>query len=241
MMTFSDFTSALQAIIDILLEWLECVRHPFLACERLLAKRQSEQARVKQAMKIWLSSFIIGTVTLLAVYNTVGLGLGSVGFHLSVFLFVTLALLLASGVIHVGLRWDGVESQFGETLLIYTMFFGTFLPLFWLLGHPGLATILAIIKASKAHGLGFWATTTAVSKTLSALSPQTGMLIQASNALTSIAALALSGMFADVVALYYRTDRQRILSSMSFSIVVLGLVPCFICIMLYYYALFSFV
>ncbi len=240
-MSFNDLTSALNAIIDIFVEWLEYVRHPFLACDRLLVDYESDQVRLKRAMKIWVSSFIIGIVVLTPLYNRAGIGLATLGFHLSLFLFVTLALLLTSGAIHIGLRLDGVKSRFGDTLLIYSLFFGTFSPLFCLLSYPSLALLFSSLRVSKAHHLGSWATAEAVSKALSAPSQIAGIFIQFQHALTVVASLALSGMFAEAVAKYYQTDRPRVLSSMSFSIAVLGIVPGIICAMFYYYVVFSFV
>jgi hypothetical protein len=240
-MIFNELTSALSGLIDIFVEWVEYVRHPFLACDRLLVDYETDQVRLKRAMKIWLSSFIISVVVLTPLYNRGGIGLATLGFHLSLFFFVTLALLLTSGAIHIGLLWDGVKSRFGDTLLIYSLFFGTFSPLFSLLSYPSLAILFSSLKVSKAQHLGSWETAVAVSKAFSSPSPIAAIPLQFEHALTVVASLALSGMFAEAVAKYYQKDRHRILSSMSFSIAVLGIVPGLICAWFYYYVVFSFV
>lgn len=240
-MSFNDLTLAMNAIIDVFVEWLEYARHPFLACNRLLGDYETGQVRLKRAMKIWVSSFIISVVVLTPLYNRAGIGLVTLGFHLSLFLFVTVALLAASGAIHIGLRWDGVKSRFEDTLLIYSLFFGTFSPLFCLLSYPSLALMLSSLMVSKAHHLGSWETAVAVSKAFSAPSPVASILLQFEHALTAVASLALSGMFAEAVAKFHQTDRQRVLSSMSFSIAVLSIVPGFICALFYYYVVSSFV
>lgn len=239
-MTIDDLRSALGAIVNTLVEWLDYLRHPFSACERILANEEPDQVRVKHALTIWLTSFLISVVVLTPLYYAFGITLTRIDFHISVFLFTTLTLLLIGGIVHFGLRRWGIKSSFGDTLVIYSIFFGTYSPLIQLLSYPAATVVLLSLRASKVAHLGLADTVASAYHALSSPSPVMAGLFGFAQVLLTVASFWLTGMFAESAAKAYSVHRQSVLSSMSFSIVVLGIVPTAIAGLFIYYVMFAF-
>lgn len=196
---------------------------------------------MKRAATIWTISFVLGAVVLAPLFNAIGIQFENVGFQLSVFLFQTLAFLLTSIVIHIGLRRYRVNSQIEDTFLIYSVVFGSYYPVLSVLNYPALALLLSSLKASKAHGAGLVNTVAAaLGAVASPSSLAMSVLITTGSFLGAVIGIVLVGVFATAVAGRYLTDRQRVLNSLSFSMGVLVILPAAICSLLYYYVLFSF-
>jgi hypothetical protein len=174
---------------------------------------------------MWVSSFIISAVLLTPVLRGVGIGLGSVDFQLSFFALLTVVLTTTSGFIHIGFRLDGIPSRPADTFLLYALAIGSYSPLFNLLSYPSLSLLVYSMKSARAHSLGFLGSLVASWRAMATPEPFAGALIQVSTALLLPVTLAITGVFAEAIARYYKVDRRKVLSSISFSVAILAFLP----------------
>jgi hypothetical protein len=238
-MDLDGIRKGLDVIADLLVQWVQYIRDPRGNAIRLLAEPETEQSRIKHAVGIWLISFVLSLLILTPVYSSVGIGFKNFEFQLVAFLFLTGALICAGACIHIGFKRYGLRSKFGDTLLVYTVFFGCYTPLFNLLGYPYLYATFRALRQAKAEQLGpYDAAVKVFSNVTSAASvrvvgPVASMLIM-------FAGFLLLAVFADTIADYYGTTRKQILISLSFSISILSQGTTLLMTFLYYFVVYTY-
>jgi hypothetical protein len=238
-MDLDDIRKGMDAIADLVVQWLQYIRDPRGSAIRLLAEAEPEQSRIRHAMGIWIISFVLSLLIVTPVYSSVGIGFKNFEFQLVAFLFLTGNLICAGACIHIGFNRYGIRSKFGDTLLVYTVFFGCYSPLFNLLEYPNLYATFRTLRQAKAEHLGLYDAAVRVlsshqsSASLRIVGPVGSMLI-------NLAAVLLAGAFAGTVADYYGTTRKQILISLSFSMSILALVPAILVTFLYFFLVYTY-
>jgi hypothetical protein len=238
-MILDDIRKGLDAIADLVVQWIQYIRDPRGNAIRLLAEPEPEQSRIRRAIGIWIISFVISLLVLTPIYSSVGIGFKNLEFQLPAFLFLTGALICAGACIHIGLKRYGVPSKFGDTLLVYTVFFGCYSPLFNLVSYPLLYAMFGVLRHVKSEHLGIsdaaaeLFTSFSSTASLRVVGPVTSILLQ-------LAVGLLFGMFAGTMADYYGSTRKQILISLSFSITIMSQLPGLLMIFLYYFVIYTY-
>jgi hypothetical protein len=238
-MTLDEIRKELDAIVDVLVQWIQYIRDPRGRAVKLLGVQEEEQSRIKRALGIWVVSFVISLLVLTPVYSSVGIGFKNVEFQLAIFLFLTSALICAGACAHIGFRWYGLRSNFGDTLLVYTVFFGSYSPIFNFIAYPYSYVLFRALRQAKSGQLGIYDAAVTGFTSL-----QSGAMVTfvgpVANLFTTVATFLLLGMFASTLADYYRTTRKQILISLSFSFTVLAMIPTLLMTFLYYFVVYTY-
>jgi hypothetical protein len=235
-----DIRKGMDAIADLVVQWIQYIRDPRGSAIRLLAEVEPEQSRIRRAMGIWVISFVLSLLILTPVYSSVGIGFKNFEFQLVAFLFLTGTLICAGACMHIGFNRYGIRSKFGDTLLVYTVFFGCYSPLFNLLGYPYLYAIFGALRQAKAEHLGLYDTPVRVFSSLQSSAASVRIVGPVGSMLINLAAILLIGAFAGTIADYYGTTRKQILLSLSFSMSILAQVPVFLMTFLYYLVVYTY-
>jgi hypothetical protein len=240
-MDLDDIRKGMDAIADLLVQWIQYIRDPRGNAIRLLAEAEPEQSRIKHAIGIWIIGFVLSLLILTPVYSSVGIGFKNLEFQLVAFLFLTAYLICAGACVHIGLNRYGVRSRFGDTLLVYTVFFGCYSPLFNLLAYPYTYVIFRGLRQAKSEHLGLYdsALEVFISGTQSS-AVSVRLLGPLGSMLLFPVILLLIGTFAGTIADYYGTTRKLILISLSFSLSVLAVVPLMLIAFLYYFIVYTY-
>jgi hypothetical protein len=238
-MDLDDVRKGMDALADLLVQWIQNIRDPRGNAIRLLAEVEPEQLRIRRAMGIWIISFVISLLILTPIYSSIGIGFKNFEFQMVAFLFLTLSLVGAGACIHVGLNRYGLRSKFGDTLLIYTVFFGSYTPFFNLLGYPHFYNLVQALRQAKSEHLGLYDATAKV-LTLSDSATSISFLTPVGSMLLYVATAWLMGTMAGTVAEYYGTTREQILISLSFSLSVLAPLPLLLVTFLYYFVVYTY-
>ena len=139
----------LASLTNPFIEWFDCLRQPFLSIERALSGCTDDKERLRHALNLWATSFLIGLVLQLPVYEFLGMDWQKAGFLLPSAL-LTLLLFLGGGIaIHFGLSLNRVPSNLVETCLIYTVIIAPPSPLLTLLFYPSLELVSKMVQSQE--------------------------------------------------------------------------------------------
>ena len=204
----------ISGVLDNFVAWVDCLRHPYRSCERILRARISERNKITRALKLWLVAFVIHIVLRIPAMQHMGVDWSSSGFQLANTALILLVLLLAVVLAHVGLRWRGIPSRFTDTFVIYTVLIAVFVPLNTLLFYYTNFEQPSLLREIKTHNLGFVEALRFFYSFPDASRPMVFRVYQAVTwPLFVISWSAFVVMFADLAARVYKADRYRVISA----------------------------
>jgi hypothetical protein len=212
----------LSGVLDTFVAWFDCVRHPYLSCEKILRARVSERIKITRALKLWLVGFIIHIILRIPALQHAGIDWSSSGFQLANTVLFLLALLLAAVLAHFGLRWRGIPSRFTETFVIYTVLLAVFLPLNTLLFYHTNFEQSSLLREIKVRDLGFFEALRFFSLFPDASRPLVFRVYQAITWPLFLASWsAFVVMFADLAGRLYKVERYRVITAFGLAFGVL--------------------
>jgi len=238
-MGIDDIKKTFASVSDLLSDWLRFLRRPFASCEQELSSQSTDDGKIKRAVSIWVTSFIISLIILLPLYSLMGIRLENLEFQLPACVILFLSFLSSCAVIHVGLRWSKIDSQFADTFLIQAITLSTYTPLLYIIAYPSNYRVMSVLKDAKVRHLGF-------GETLQAMFAQPihpsayDTATQAYAGIFMFLAIVPVAIFAEAASRHYAVKRSRVLSSLSFSTVVGGILPSAILSALYFFVIYTF-
>ncbi len=111
-MELTDLTKIFGSFGNLLTDWLDYLRHPLKCCEQQLLELETENAKIKRAISVWMTSFVISLVILLPSYALIEIDLKNAQFHLPAFVILFLTFVSGSAAFHIGFRQAKISSQF---------------------------------------------------------------------------------------------------------------------------------
>jgi hypothetical protein len=214
----------------------------------ILLEAENDTDAIIRAAKIFLSSFIIGSVLQGGIYQLYGIGFHNVGFYLfsAAFLFMTY---VGHGfAIFFGFKAFKIPASLRDTLVFSIVSMSIFYPLVAVLSFFDLPELLRTLKAIKAtnpdFGSGPWQ-----------LIFRIGQLIQIGNAhrdpvlgalvwITHVVGFVLGSWQITIVfctlSRRWGVDRARIFDAGCFGLTVLSLLPAIALGLIYMITLYSF-
>jgi hypothetical protein len=239
-MGLEDITKSITSLSDVIADWLRYLRHPLKCCEELLRDLQTEEEKIKRGITNWATTFVMTLIILLPIYYLIGIDLKKVEFFLPAFLILFLNFLFYCVAIQVGFRRTKIQSLFSDTFLIYSVTTSCYTPLYNLIGFPTTLRLLTTLRDTKILHLGLQDTIKTVYLSLSSsasLENQTFIIL--SLFLIPLCCIPLV-LFAEAASKHYAVSRQKIFSSLTFSVAVIAQVPCAALLFLYYVIIYIF-
>jgi hypothetical protein len=226
----SDLKSQFDSLLESFLEWFSCVRNPRATGIVILAQRGGEAPKVASALRLWGVSFFLVVVLQIPALRLAGVEWNDPAYHLPGLLSTLLIFVGGTTLIHLGLKWHGVPSQWATTLVLVTTNVNVFTPLMLPLYYTFWIEVPQLIGSLKAADVGFW---TIYLQIVGVLQPTE---TNHSRALANVEAVLLPARtlflawlfvrFSGAAAEFYRVDRSRVILASGFAMAAttLGLI-----------------
>jgi hypothetical protein len=152
MSSLKDLTDALNDFCGLFVEWFFAALHPIKKCQDLLSI-EDERVRVGDAMKLWLTAFLVAVVIDIPLYHSHGIEWNSLGFHLVSFLCLTAAMVISGFAIQISLKMYGIKSISSDIIAMYVAYFMSYQPLIAVLSYFHDLRIFALLDSARLQGL----------------------------------------------------------------------------------------
>jgi hypothetical protein len=238
-MGINDLKKAVDSLSDALVEWLTYIRNPLRSCTRLLSTSEEDQSKIKLAINIMTVNFVISLIILTPLYYFVGISFKSLEFHLPAFLLSAVTVLWCAAAFHIGFRIFSIESRFEDTLLIYSICVGCYSPIVIFVSYPAAMQFVIALKDARVHQLGFEGTFSVYMALQDNASPIANLSKTLGGLMVPVSLVPL-GLFAEAISKQYAVSRRNVLSSMSFSMGVVAILPGLALSLLYYVLIYIF-
>lgn len=152
----NDLKSQFDSLLKVFLEWFECIRKPRAVGAQILAESDGDAQKIAAALRLWVVSFFLVVVLQVPALRLAGIEWNDPAYHLPGLLSTLLLFIGATTLIHLGLKWHRVPSQWADTLVLITTSVNIFTPLVLPLYYPFWIEVPQFIATLKADGVGFW-------------------------------------------------------------------------------------
>jgi hypothetical protein len=222
-----EIAKSFEFLLDAMLSWAKCVRHPLLTWKQILTDAQGEESKaIKAATKLWLTSYIMSMLLLGWVYKLHGINMTDVGFYLSSAFLVFAFLVLFVVSMHVGFTLFKLPAPFQDTFVAYTVIVSACMPFTSILAAPSLMQTLKTLKAIKTQDLELSGAVVAYfSMAVTQSSSTVGTLSVISQIFLIPLGLLLMSTIFDMLASRWEIDRVRVYSAGTFGTAVVVVLP----------------
>jgi len=141
-------------VLDRVEVWWASLRDMPGVARRILDENPTPRLRVRAAASLWFSSAFLAMIVTLPAYSFYGLKLENASFQISMLMFQYFAFLFFSWFLHRGLKLYRIQSNYVDTLVLYTIVGAALAPLNALASLPGSMHILSVIRESRAAQTG---------------------------------------------------------------------------------------
>ena len=141
---------ALEYFLQLFTEWLHAAVHPVANCRRLLSVT-SERQRLHKALRLWGTSFTVALAIDLPLYHFYGIEWSNVGFEVSSFTYMTVALVASGFAILIALRLYGIESSIADVTCIYACYVMCYQPLIVIASYFRDMRVFAVLSSARQH------------------------------------------------------------------------------------------
>jgi hypothetical protein len=141
---FNYFNSFLALFIN----WLDCIRRPIITCHKIFNLAISDNEKIKFALQIWIIGFLISLCLEMPIYYYYGLRMEN-SYIFPYLIYGFICLILSSLFMHISLLLFKIKSNFVDTLIIYSVFIGSYSPFILLLSYPIFCNYVLLIKTIK--------------------------------------------------------------------------------------------
>lgn len=147
-----DVMEALDRFLREFLEWFHAASHPSATCRRLLQINDPRE-RLRAALKLCLTSFIVSAVLYIPIYRLYGIEWGALGFQLCNFLYLIAGVVACGFAFWAGLRIWGVSSTLADMTSIYTAYLVCYQPVLAIFSFLQELQFVANVSAAKGQSL----------------------------------------------------------------------------------------
>ena len=218
-----DLKASLDYFLGLFVDWLLAALHPIRNCQSLLSV-EDEGERARKTFGLLGTSFAVTIILNLPLYQPYGIGLGSVGFHISSLTCLTFTMIACGLAIQLSLRIYGIKSTLSDTTSIYTACVLCYQPLVAVLSYPSYLRLFSVLSSAKRQGLDLGQTVN-LFLAHSATADRSYGFIGISSSLCSCILLALtcicSTLMATVVADRSSASRLKSFSAFAFASMIL--------------------
>jgi hypothetical protein len=149
---FEDLKSAIAGFGALLADWFLAALNPAKECNRILAF-ESDSERIREALKLWVASFVVSLFVFLPLYAYYGIGLKALEFHLPIFLFLTLGMIGCGLCLWLSFRIYGIPAAFSDSISVYTAYVMCYQPVLNLFCYFASFRFFGFLASVKAQGL----------------------------------------------------------------------------------------
>ena len=221
----NDLKAQFDSLLSIFLEWFVCIRNPRATGAEILAQSGGESSKVASALRLWVASFFLMVMLQVPALRLAGVEWNDPAYHLPGLLSTLLIFIGGTTLIHLGLRWHGVPSQWVDTLVLITANVNVFTPLMLPLYYSFWIEVPQLIAALKAQGVGFWEIYLQIVGWVPrpdhspAFAPLEAVLLPARTLLLAWLFVRFSGVAAE----FYRVERSKVILASGFAMAATGL------------------
>jgi hypothetical protein len=235
-----DLSRGFEVLVDAGIAWAKCVGAPIVTGQTILAEAKNDTDAITQAAKIFITSFVLGSVLPGGIYQLYGIGFINFTFYLysAAFLFTTFV--ACAFAIYIGFKAYKISTSFRDTFVFYTVSMSLFYPVVALLSLFELAQRLSILKAIKATNPDFWSA--ALQLVIRGAHPNAllGAAVPITGAVVGIFGSWQIAIVFCTLSRRWGVDRARIFDAGCFGLTVLGLLPGFLLHLINTITLYSF-
>lgn len=149
-----EFVKSFDFLVEAAMTWTDCVKDPSKTFNTILNENTGKDA-IKKTIKIWLTAFLFTLFLQGWAYQSHGIPLNSIEFHLSSALFVLASIVAVALSIQKAFGFFKLAIPSTDTFVAYTVYISAVSPFIGILATPQLAQILDILKEIKASGIEF--------------------------------------------------------------------------------------
>lgn len=144
----SKMSNHYLSLLDIIVDWFECIRSPINSCVKILDSAISDKEKIKYTFRIWIAAFLLSFCLELPIYIYYGTHNEYV-FYIIYIIIGFISFLISSYFIHVILKIFSIRSKYIETLICYTFLIVSYSPLLLLLLYHAIYYNMQILSAIK--------------------------------------------------------------------------------------------
>jgi hypothetical protein len=235
--TLKDIDEDVNIAIAAFQTWLNCVRAPIAACRSLVSRDLSDEHKMILGMRVWVVATLFGLICEITVFGLLGIKWANLTFLLPYNFFLLLMFVTGVAAIEVGFRVFKIESNFPDTLVLYSIVIGSYSPLILLVNLPGFYDSAAM-KQVKAPDVGLLTVLDAMTAKDHDQSLVANVHLLITGPIATLLNFVLTILFGYCAAALYQVSRPKVLAAVGFSLGTLFVLPAVLFGLLYYVILY---